>query len=192
VLVYGLITTFAAPPAEEPRGKRAKIILAGGSFAALIALSLNGLANRSRFEIAVLPAASGQAWIAHTHDGKVLVRDTSPPAAWFQMEQRLVSNVLKLRRETAIDVLYTENATVAAELGHQFPIGHVEPLPRDFTITTARGTIAFSSGASADVVVQPDGVVRTDTDSYRLDRHGLIRIREEEGRLIAIPLRNVP
>jgi hypothetical protein len=188
VLFYALITLFAAPAPQTARGQRAKVVLAGASFIALIVSLSAGLLHGP--EVAVLPTTSGQAFVIRKDDGTVMVRDTSPPAAWFQMEQRLVSNYLKLRRETKIDVLLVDphdDPAIAKELSHQFAIGRIEPMQEYLRL----GSIVFASTASvaADVVVYPDGIVTAYGRTFNLEKTGLIRIHEKDGRLEVIPLR---
>lgn len=134
VLFYAAVSTVAAPPRDPDRPPPR--FLTRPRFAALAAFGLIlsvgvGLYRRSgrdRLELAVLPTARGHAYVVSLPDGGVVVRDTAPAAAWFQMEQRTVSNFLKLRRHTTIDALVVhpgEDLDAARELAHQFAVDEV-------------------------------------------------------------------
>jgi hypothetical protein len=130
VIFYAIITAIAAKPSDPPRAispLRFAAALAG-VLAAWTALGIWKRSSGDELEAAILPTASGQAYVVRLPDGSLLARDTSPPAAWFQMEQRLVGNQLKLRRHTDIDALIADPAddhSAARELAQQFPIREV-------------------------------------------------------------------
>ncbi len=130
IVFYGIMSSIAAPtPQVERRVTPMRVAAALSLF--LIAWVGAGIWVRSAghdLEVAVLPTPRGVADVIRLPDDAVLVRDTAPPAAWFQMEQRLVSNHLKLHRETRIDALIADpgdDLEGARELAHQFPVGEV-------------------------------------------------------------------
>jgi predicted membrane metal-binding protein len=137
VIFYAIIAAIAAKPLR----------VAGVLSVVLLAWSGIAIWKRSagdHLEAAILPASSGRAFVVRLPDGTILARDTSPPASWFQMEQRLVSNHLKLRRHTGIDVLIADpgdDLSAARELAQQLPIAEVwwtRPPPDPVALETDR------------------------------------------------------
>lgn len=147
VLFYAAVSTIAAPPRDPERPPprfltRSRFAaLAIGGLLLSMGLGLYRRGGHCTLELALLPTARGHAYVISLPEGGVVVRDNAPAAGWFQMEQRTVSNFLKLKRHTRIDALLVhpeDDLDAARELAHQFPVDEIwwlappDDAPADF------------------------------------------------------------
>jgi hypothetical protein len=179
-LFYLAIAALAAPRDPERARwltrRRAALLLLGACVASML---IGALDRPTELRAYVLPVTRGQAYVVEHPELGVLVRDTAEPAAWFQMEQRVVANHLKLRRRSRIDVLLEragDDPSAADELALQLDVVRRQPIGDELRFEALGRSIVFvdTGTATADVVVTGSRVVADRV--YDASREGLLRI----------------